>query len=147
MKPTARRLRIYVPAVPVAQPRPRAFSMGKSARIVSAPDKHPVNAFKAAVAYAARQTLKEAAPLTGPLAVRLEFVMPRPKAKCWKTKPMPREPHTITPDADNLAKSVLDAASRIVWRDDSQIFDLRVVKHIAAGDESPSASIEVDYAE
>lgn len=38
-------------------------------------------------------------------------------------------PHTQRPDADNLVKSILDAATRAgVWADDAQVFDLRVRK-------------------
>ena len=38
-------------------------------------------------------------------------------------------PHTERPDADNLVKSILDAATRAgVWLDDAQVFDLRVRK-------------------
>ena len=33
-------------------------------------------------------------------------------------------------DIDNLAKAILDACNGILWRDDSQIVDLHIVKHI-----------------
>ena len=33
-------------------------------------------------------------------------------------------------DVDNLAKGILDACTGILWRDDSQIVDLHIVKHI-----------------
>lgn len=42
-------------------------------------------------------------------------------------------PHTEKPDADNLVKTILDAATRAgVWVDDAQVFDLRVRKFRAA---------------
>jgi hypothetical protein len=48
-------------------------------------------------------------PADGPLTVRITFIMPRPKNKVWKQKPMPRYCHIKKPDLDNLVKAVLDA--------------------------------------
>lgn len=56
---------------------------------------------------------------------------------------MPREPHTIKPDADNLAKSVLDALSGLLFHDDKQVASLVVTKQIAAGDEQPHVVVRV----
>lgn len=39
-----------------------------------------------------------------------------------------QHPHTSRPDADNLAKTVLDALNRLAWEDDSQIVRLIVEK-------------------
>lgn len=39
-------------------------------------------------------------------------------------------------DVDNLAKTVLDAAKGIVWRDDHQVHRLVVVKHLGVGKEN-----------
>lgn len=126
---------IIIRSVPIAQPRPRAFNAGGSARIVSAPSKHPVNDFKAAIKH--EIGLLNPSPLTGPVTVHLYFVMPRPKALFWKSRPMPRIPHAKKPDVDNLAKSVLDACNELLWRDDSQICELKIEKCIASGCESP----------
>ncbi|MEM9588985.1 MAG: RusA family crossover junction endodeoxyribonuclease, partial [Planctomycetota bacterium] len=101
-------IRIYVPAVPVAQPRPRATIRGFHAAVYT-PSKHPVEAFKATVRMAAADVMRGRAPLQGPLRVDAEFVFPRPRNRVWKTKPMPRERHTKKPDRDNLDKAALDA--------------------------------------
>lgn len=82
--------------------------------------------------------------MTGPLRLMLCFRLPRPRAKIWKTKPMPREPHDHKPDADNLAKSVKDALSGLLWRDDSQVSELLVSKEIAAGNEKPHVDVMVE---
>lgn len=83
------------------------------------------------------------APLEGPLRVELVFVMPRPGYLRWKRRPMPRQHHTSTPDAENLAKSFLDALTGLVWRDDSQVAELHLVKLIASGDEQPHVEVHI----
>jgi len=57
-----------VPAVPVAQPRPRAFVVGGSARMAGVPTKHPIHDFKASVR-AAFAAVYQGPPLEGPLAM------------------------------------------------------------------------------
>jgi Holliday junction resolvase RusA-like endonuclease len=136
-------IRFEVPAIPVAQPRPRAFSVGQfRSRIVSAPAGHPVNAFKASCRLAA-SVAYSGAPLEGPLALTLIFVLPRPASKRWKKRAMPREPHTSRPDTDNLVKSIKDSLTKLIWNDDSQIYDLRACKVIAAGDEQPHVEVVI----
>jgi len=44
------------------------------------------------------------------------------------------------PDADNYGKAALDALNEVVWGDDSQVVDLRVIKSYA---ERPQLLIEV----
>jgi Holliday junction resolvase RusA-like endonuclease len=56
--------------------------------------------------------LHQGPPLEGPLAVDIEFVMPRPKARFRKADPDGRIRHAKKPDADNLTKLVLDAMQR-----------------------------------
>jgi Holliday junction resolvase RusA-like endonuclease len=100
------------------------------------PTTHPVNAFKALakLAYAKRTS---DGPADGPLTVSITFIMPRPKHKVWKQKPMPRYCHIKKPDLDNLVKAVLDALNGLAWRDDAQIHTLHISKVVAAGDEQP----------
>lgn len=133
-------LTIVVPAVPVAQPRPRATAVGRHARVYNAPG--PVDAFKASVRLAASAAFN-GAPLEGPLRVDAIFVFPRTKSMIWKTKPMPRVWHAKKPDRDNLDKSVLDALTGLLWRDDAQVCAGELEKWIAAGDEQPHVRIVV----
>lgn len=135
-------LRIVIEECPVPQPRPRAFSAGPfRSRIVSAPHKHPVHRFKRAIAAEIERLAMS--PVDGPLGLSLLFRMPRPKNKIWKRRPMPRESHSVKPDLDNLAKSVMDAANGLLWYDDSQVMRLEVAKWLAAGDESPGVELEL----
>lgn len=136
---------IRVPGVPIAQPRQRTRVIHVNGRHMAAnytPAKAPVNDFKAALRYAAGKAYA-GPPLSCPLSVHLTFIFPRPKQLIWKSKPMPRQPHTKKPDADNIAKAVLDGLNNVVWRDDSQIYAVHAWKLIAAGDEQPHVLIEV----
>lgn len=146
---------IIVPALPIAQPRPRATlaAGGLGARIhevtsIKNPHTgerkpHPIAAFKATVRMAAQQVITFA-PLTGALRVDLVFVFPRPKARIWARKPMPRYPHTGKPDRDNLMKSVQDALTGLAWVDDAQICAGETTKWVAAGDEQPRVEIVIE---
>lgn len=80
-------------------------------------------------------------PLKGPVSVTLGFYMPRPKShpKTKTTYP------TSRPDADKLARSILDAVKGICFVDDSQVTDLRVVKrwHTDHPQQRPGVSVLV----
>lgn len=135
-------LHIHIPAVPVAQPRQRHAVMGGSVRSYM-PSSHPIAAFKASVRLAASQAYS-GPPMDGPLMVSLTFVFPRPKGMVWKRREMPRAYKVVRPDADNLAKSVLDSLNGLLWFDDSQVVDLRVRKYVAAGDEAAHVEMDVE---
>lgn len=131
-----------VPAVPIAQPRPRATAVNGRARMYEAKAGHAVHAFKASVRLAAQQAY-DGPPFDGPLFARLEFIFPRPKNMIWKTRPMPRGMHAKKPDVDNLVKSVLDALNGTLFADDSQIVECHIAKHIASGDEQPHVKVDI----
>ncbi len=131
-----------IPAVPIAQPRPRAVSFGGKARMYGAAVKHPVNAFKASCQMAAMEAYK-GAPLDGPVSLLVLFVMPRPQAKIKKRGDNPRYPHISRPDFDNLGKSLCDALTGILWRDDSQLWSVEIRKVVAAASEQPRVTVSV----
>lgn len=141
------RINFSVPAIPIAQPRQRQRIIngkgGKSFASNYTPGKHPVNDFKAGVRMAACQAY-QGAPLTGPLGVVVLLVFPRAKQQIWKTKPMPRLPHTKKPDFDNCAKAVLDALNGLLFMDDSQVCCAHIEKCIAAGDEQPHVQVTIE---
>ncbi|MCA9233369.1 MAG: RusA family crossover junction endodeoxyribonuclease [Planctomycetales bacterium] len=131
-----------IPAVPIAQPRHRIGKVDGKAMAFGAKMTHPIHAFKATVILAAREAY-DGPPLQGPLRVDLLFAMPRPKVKVWKSKPMPREWHAKKPDKDNLEKGVVDALTKLLWKDDSQISMGTTIKVICSGDEQPFVRVEV----
>ncbi len=134
-----------VPALPIAQPRQRHRVIERNGVAFATnytPAKDPVNAFKAAVGLLAG-THYTGPPLEGPIELRLEFVMPRPKRLMWVKNPMPRQCHTIKPDPDNLEKAVMDALKGLLWRDDAQVCQWSGAKWVAAGDEQPHVVVTV----
>ena len=64
--------------------------------------------------------------LTGPVAVEATFYLPRPASVTEKQRPLP----IVPPDIDKLARGLLDGIgqSEVIWGDDSQVVDLRVLK-------------------
>ena len=64
-------------------------------------------------------------PFSGPKAVCIMTYRQLPKST---PKSVIREPDTHKPDADNVAKIVLDALNGVAWLDDAQVTSLTVVK-------------------
>jgi Holliday junction resolvase RusA-like endonuclease len=79
------------------------------------------------VVAAARDALAGAPPLQGPVHVRVEFYMPRPKSAPKRiTLPATR------PDVDKLLRCVLDALTRAgVYGDDGQVVETTALKRFA----------------
>lgn len=126
----------HVPAVPVAQPRQRHRIMNVGGRSFAqnyTPTTHPINAFKAAVQLAASAAF-QGSPLTGPLMLTATFVLPRH----W---------HDTKPDAENLAKGMMDALTGIVWADDRQVAKALIAKFYASADEQPGVFVQVERLE
>ena len=90
--------------------------------------------------------MKGQAPCTGPVSIEVLFVLSRPGNMCWKTRPMPRYPHTKhgRGDIDNFLKAVLDALIGVCYLDDSQVFTGQVTKMVAEGGEAPFTLIKVE---
>lgn len=137
-------IRFWVPAMPVAQPRHRNFTLpsGKQIR-VGAPKNHPVHHFRACTVHECKQ-LHDLPPIVGAVALRIVYVFPRTSAMQWKTKPRRREWKVSKPDLDNLEKAVMDALNTITYGDDCQIALKQTAKIIAAGIDTPGALIEVE---
>lgn len=75
-----------------------------------------------------------------PVWVCLAFVMPRPKRLARKATPA----YIRKPDADKLARAVLDAISSAgVWHDDYQVVFLLVRKRYANDDETTGCHISL----
>lgn len=144
-------IRFTVEGTPEPQPRPRAmvvngrpvlYEFRRRVKRAGRKIANPIIAWKEAVA-AAAEAAAAGELLTGPLAVGLTFLFPRPAYLVWKTKPMPARYHIARPDCDNLAKAVLDACTGILWLDDAQVADQRTVKLVAAAGVAPGVRVEV----
>lgn len=73
-----------------------------------------VKAWQDKVTFVARSAMQDNPPIVGPVAVRLVFVLGNRRRV----------------DLDNLAKCVSDALNGIVFKDDSQVVNLHLVKHV-----------------
>ena len=113
-----------VPGDPVPQPRPRVSTRGGFARAY-VPAKHPVHAYREALAAAAREA---GLTQTGEaLSVVIDAVFVRPKSHLRKAGVKPDAPALPRPDVDNIAKAVLDALQDVMG-DDTAVARLVVEK-------------------
>lgn len=118
-------LTFTIPGEPVPQPRPRVSTRGGFARAY-VPAKHPVHAYRDAIAAAARAA---GAGVHGePVSVVIDFVWSRPKSHMRKSGVKPDAPVLPRPDLDNTTKAVLDSLNGVAWEDDSQVQRLVVEK-------------------
>jgi len=115
--------------IPKAQPRARAFAFKGKARMY---DPGTAEAWKGDVAAQTKEL--HGRNLQGCIHVQMYFFMARPKSHYRSNgvdlKPSsPRLYYAKKPDADNLAKAVLDALTALnVWGDDDQVVILGVTK-------------------
>lgn len=118
-----------VPGDPVPQPRPRVTTRGGFARAY-VPGKHPVHAYRQAVAAAARAA---GCGVHGePVEVVIDFVFARPKSHLRKNGLAKDAPRLPRPDLDNTTKAVLDSLNGVAWDDDAQVARLVVSKTYGA---------------
>jgi Holliday junction resolvase RusA-like endonuclease len=138
----------HVEGEPVPQPRPKARAMridGKwTARVYNPSD---ADSWKITVNDAARRHLPRE-PITDPVAVVVIAWLPRPLAhygtgrNASLLKPSAPTYCGTKPDGDNLIKAILDALTTLqVWKDDSLVADMRIIKRYANG--RPGADITI----
>lgn len=127
-----RKIEFFVPGAPVGKGRPRAARRGAGV-VMFTPEK--TVGYEGLVAATAAAALAGNAPthqlLDGPLEAVLEMRFPVPAS--WSKAKRARalagvEWHTSKPDADNVAKAVLDACNGVVFRDDAQVVMLTATK-------------------
>ena len=123
-------IQFTVPGPPVPQSRPRVFRNGgvKS-------DSEKVSGYKQAI----QLLCPRRKPLFGPVRLRVEAIMPRPKKV-----PKGKVYHDSRPDLDNIVKAVQDALNGLAFFDDSQIAEIVASKEIAAqcGQERTEITLE-----
>ena len=110
---------------PVPQPRARITTRGGYGHAYT-PDRHPVHAYRRAIAQAAADA--GATPVTTPVCVEIEAVFLRPKSHSTQKGLKATAPAMPRPDADNIAKAVLDSLKGIAWRDDTLVRRLVIEK-------------------
>lgn len=121
-------LAFTVPGDPQGKGRARVGKIGGHARMFT-----PARtvAYEGLIAMAAQQAMKGAQQMAGPCAVEVlaHFAIPASASKskrdamlCGAIRP------TKKPDGDNILKAVCDGMNGVVWADDVQAVDARVVK-------------------
>ncbi len=80
--------------------------------------------------------------LEGPVRLLVSFYLPRPQSLPKKVVH-----HLKKPDLDKLLRSVKDGLTRVAWKDDSQVVDVKAVKRYADKGTAPHASIIVQAVE
>jgi len=136
-------MKLFVPGIPKAQQRPRAF-VPPGSRKVRIYEQGTAEAWKGNIALSFRQVVESGPPITGPVALKISFLMPRPKKYMRKKDPEGTMLHTKKPDADNLAKAAMDALTQIgLWVDDTQVCKLYVEKAYHEKTGRPGAWIEI----
>lgn len=121
-----------IPGPPVGKGRPRAFRIGNSVRMHT-PEK--TASYESLVKLAARQAMRDAAPMAFPVALSLVVMHAIPKS--WSKRKQDAalagtERPATKPDADNVAKVIADACNGVVWVDDAQVVELSVSKRYSA---------------
>lgn len=120
---------------PVAQGRPRFSNRGGFVRTY---DPAKSRNAKDHIRYAAQEAMKSMeGPLEGPIHFKAQFGIEMPKSMARKRTPRTREWRVKKPDLDNLAKTVKDACSKVVYLDDSLIVRMTVEKIQCAQGEAP----------
>ena len=119
-------IKFTVPGRPVPMARPRVTAHG-----TYTPKR--CRDYKAAVALAAKAAMQGKEPMEGALSCDIQLWYAVPKSYT-QGKKLAAQHNIIRPigrnsgDADNHAKAIMDACTGIVWRDDSQVVKLSVMK-------------------
>lgn len=134
---------IVIPGAPVAKPRAKGFYNKNTQKMHHYyKNSKELKSFEQFIKLKAEELFPK--PLTGPIFLSVQFLMPRPQVMMWKKREMPRIPCAKRPDADNLAKMLTDCLDGIAYLDDGQIAELHIWKNYHAGDEGPKTIIQIE---
>ena len=126
-------IKLIIPGEPCAQGRPRFSTAGGC---VKAYDPAKSRSYKAFVKLIAVEEMKKQCwkYTERPLLIRVDAYLTLAKSRSKKFKAdalAGRELPTKKPDVDNLLKTVMDALSGVLYKDDKQIVDCGVRKYYA----------------
>ena len=117
---------IWLPGQPVGKGRPRFTRTGR----VYTPEKtrsYEKRLGDTASSYMLLHQL-DATEKPCKVLIKAQFEIPKSWTKAKKAAAEANEIYPKKPDADNIAKIVLDSLNSIIWDDDAQVYDLRVIK-------------------
>ena len=120
---------IWLPGQPIGKGRPRFTRMGR----VYTPEK--TRKFEQRLADTASNYMLlhqlDCTEKPCKVLIKAQFGIPKSWTKAKKAAAQANEIYPKKPDGDNIAKIVLDSFSSIIWDDDAQVYDLRVIKTYA----------------
>src|SRR5690625_2830996 len=129
-----------IPGKPVAQGRPRAARRGNKIMMY---DPKPSKDYKEYVAKIAKEYAPEE-PTEAALGVQMKIYREIPKSTTKKDRKLINEGlkrPVVRPDTDNYTKAILDALNGIIYKDDSQIVDLKASKYYS---DDPRVEIKIE---
>ena len=135
-------IQFTVPGVPVGKSRPK-FTTVNGHAVAYTPAK--TTSYENLVKLAYQQTCGDRKPYEKDVPLRAEIVacfpIPKSTSKRKREQMLSGEiRHTHKPDADNIAKAVLDALNGIAYYDDTQIVRLEVIKYYS---DEPKALVTI----
>lgn len=135
---------VFLPGDPRGKGRPRSTIIKPKFGnpFISVYTDEETRAYEKALKWSAKAAMKGNAPLDGPLRIVVTVSIKVPKS--WSKKDRDRALSGVIrptgkPDVDNYLKAI-DSLNEVVWTDDSQVVDARVMKLYS---ESPSLHVEV----
>ncbi|GAA5417963.1 hypothetical protein Pryu01_03041 [Paraliobacillus ryukyuensis] len=137
-------IKFTIPGEPVAQGRPRAGKTKYGKTVLYDPSKS--KNYKQYIKLVASQHVP-VKQIEGQISMRLKIYRQIPKSMTKKLrKASIDEIHrpTTKPDCSNIAKGIEDALNGMIYKDDSQIVDLRVSKYYS---ENPRVEVEIKVLE
>lgn len=125
----------FVPGLLKPAGSKKAFAHARTGKIIVTDDSgQPGRDWRACVADHAVVAMGRQGPILEAVSLELTFVMPRPKGhfgtgrNAREVKRSAPQYPTTKPDATKLLRSVEDALTGIVWRDDAQVVEQVVWK-------------------
>jgi Holliday junction resolvase RusA-like endonuclease len=115
-------------------------------------DAKRLDAWRGAIAVEAADAVGDNRPMEGPVAVAIEFVLPRPQshylpANGRRSRPLLRAdaPEFVSgpPDVDKLCRALLDALTAVVIRDDGQVASVSARKVYETDDRHTGCRVSV----
>ena len=122
------RIQFVVPGTPVGKGRPKVARRGN---FVTAYTPEKTASYENLVKVAAQAAMRGIPPFEGAVAVGLHLFVTPPASWSQKKQREALEGRifpTSKPDIDNVLKGIMDACNEIVFKDDKQAVDVRVVK-------------------
>jgi Holliday junction resolvase RusA-like endonuclease len=133
-------VKLIVHGLPLPQGSKTGFVIGGRAVLTDGKKGPALKEWRLAIAAEARMWLQatNAAPLSGPVSMRVTFYLPRPKSAPKRVL----YPAT-KPDLDKLVRSVGDALKGLAYEEDSRIVDILACKRFAV-ESAPRAEISIE---